>query len=211
MGYAVNEIAEVKVFAWNSTVRQIGINITHWLAQSSPGTGASDQQMADFCATTLAAAYKAAMSADWQFWGCSSRRLTASPPVSPATSDNSRGPGTFGMNAAPTQVSGILKISTGFSGRAFRGRIYIPGIDTAAIDAHGEVTPGYGIVLAGIAGLYNLPFLVNAGPNQTNFVLGIYHRLSRTITPASVTTRELRFATQRRRGDFGRLNVVPFP
>lgn len=53
-------------------------------------------------------------------------------------------PGTGGTSVAPN-VAMVVKVQTGFRGRSARGRFYVPGIETAAVDAArpGQLNAGH--------------------------------------------------------------------
>jgi hypothetical protein len=122
--------------------------------------------------------------------------------------------GTGGAGTLPGQVSGIIKNVTIVAGRAYRGRYYMPFPYAAAVDTDNTPVAGYVTKLNNFA----VQFVANisAMPVATtyNFNPVIYHRkagkaglpLANSFDFIANTIGEKLWATQRRRGDFGRLN-----
>jgi hypothetical protein len=50
--------------------------------------------------------------------------------------------GTATGDALPPEVALVVTLRTAFAGRGFRGRVYLPGFDTASLDADGTATAG---------------------------------------------------------------------
>lgn len=119
-----------------------------------------------------------------------------------------------GSSPLPQQVSGIIKNTTARGGRAFRGRSYVPFPYAAAVDTDYTPTAAYVTKLGTIAADWiNTTTITIAGSTYT-FIPVIYHRKAgKSGVPAANTfdyvvgtVAEKEWATQRRRGDFGRVN-----
>lgn len=50
--------------------------------------------------------------------------------------------GTATGDALPSEVALVVTLRTAFAGRGFRGRVYLPGFDTASLDPDGTATAG---------------------------------------------------------------------
>lgn len=50
--------------------------------------------------------------------------------------------GTATGDALPPEVALVVTLRTAFAGRGFRGRVYLPGFDTASLDPDGTATAG---------------------------------------------------------------------
>jgi len=195
---------------------QVGMNVMHWKVRNILTGGANLLEIATALDQTWNAAYKGWLSSQVTYRGVGCTNLTP-----PATVEETEllfiGPGLGSAVLLPTQVSGLIKILSPFSGKAFRGRVYIPFADGANITGNGELNA---------AGKAALLFITNAlGPTQTivgvtgTTVLDLWikHARSATNPPPSLlgsTADRLvgsdSWATQRRRGDYGRLNPAPF-
>jgi hypothetical protein len=57
-----------------------------------------------------------------------------------------------------------------------------------------------------------LPFsaVIGTAPNTATIQWCLYHRASGTTTDITAITTQSKLATQRRRGDYGRHNALPF-
>lgn len=125
------------------------------------------------------------------------------------------GAGTAGAGALPQQVSGIVKTNTTRSGNAFRGRFYVPFPYAASIDADFTPLAAYVTKINNLAA--NWVTGMNVTPTATvyQFIPVIWHlkankkgtTAANTFDPITGFLSEKAWATQRRRGDFGRINA----
>ena len=70
---------------------------------------------------------------------------------------NTTVPAGVSEEAEAPQVAALVKKSTMFAGRQFRGRLFVPGLRAAAVESDGLMTNG---ALAGVQGIFDL------GPNS---------------------------------------------
>jgi hypothetical protein len=156
------------------------------------------------------------MSPDARWRGAGVRNLTE-PRTLEFASVGLDGIGIAGGTNLPTQVSGLLSLVTGLAGRKFRGRIF-PGFpSTAFADVQGLQNAAGSVALAGIAAAISTSQTLSVGGISTTMQLFLRHpdlvvSGVRVVqgTPAIGWNVSTRFATQRRRGQFGRTNVNPF-
>jgi hypothetical protein len=102
---------------------------------------------------------------------------------------------------APPNVTYLLKKTTAFAGRRFRGRIYIPYVSITGITQTGSLSAGELTILTARAAAV-LSSLVAAGPNASELsLLHAESTLSATPSPTPITalSAESVVATQRRR------------
>jgi hypothetical protein len=211
----VGDVVQARVVCTTST--QVGMNITHWRVVSVIGVGASLQQIADQLDALLFTPYKAWLSAAASYRGVGVTNIMGDRSVEQVSVAHS-GVGAAAVSLIPTQVSGLIKWKTQSAGRHFRGRIYIPFPASNNQDVNGELNIGGVARLADILTGYFPSLVVTIGAAQSTLQLVILHQPtpSRPIPPASLTTDVSlgavvpEWATQRRRGDFGRPNVAPF-
>lgn len=211
----VGDIVRMRVLC--STPDQIGLNVTHWRVVSRGGSGATLAQLAEQLDTNVAAAYRGWIPAQATYRGVGAQNLTGDPSIE-QTATTREGPGTVGAGLLPTQTSGILGWKTASAGRHFRGRIYPPFPRLDFADESGKMNAGGAAALGALRAAYNLLIVATIGVNTTTMTMVILHRPTdaRPIPPNSLTTDvtektvDNEFATQRRRGQFGRLNVPPF-
>lgn len=121
---------------------------------------------------------------------------------------------TGGAGALPQQVSGIIKSNTSVAGRAYRGRIYVPFPYAASVDTDFTPLAAYVVKIGNLAASWITGQNVTPTATTYQFIPVIWHRkagksgtpAANTFDPIVGTIGEKMWATQRRRGDFGRLN-----
>ncbi len=166
---------------------------------------------------TVASAYDGAygpIMKDWvcdaaEYLGVSVRNLTATVPEISAIAKANAGGGDSG-NSLPRQLAGLISWRTSVGGPRGRGRTYLPfpGVDFLLndhINAAGvAVMNDFGVQFVG-------PDVVVGDGGSVTLTGSIRHRglfapLSHVVQTFTESTQ---FATQRRRGFFGRPNGVP--
>lgn len=131
-----------------------------------------------------------------------------------ANATTGHGVGTGGAVALPRQTAGITHLTTALAGRAYRGRSYWPFPSVTHDQGDGVPTSAYASLIGtAIGGLLLLSAISTAGRTAT-IQMVLNHRKNKAgvippITPIVLTFAEQKWATQRRRGSFGRPNVSP--
>lgn len=106
------------------------------------------------------------------------------------------------QNIMPPNVSYLIRKATGFSGRRYRGRMFVPFVASGAgvVSQAGQLTSGELTILQARAGGL-LTNLVAAGPNASE--LSLLHAVGQTSVPSPTPITALNaddfVATQRRR------------
>lgn len=206
----VGTVCLAKVVCYDSTNLQVGINTLWYAVTAITGVPAiTDAQLAGYLDGNVSAAYKAWINNNCSYRGVSVQ-IMAPVEFIAVNSIVGQGVGVGGATSLPNQVSGLLKFVTNKAGRAFRGRIYPPFPSTAWANANGELNA------AGLAALGVIDIAIPAahtivsGANSATFQLVIWHRKTRTFDNVTATPPVGEFATQRRRGQLGRTNLLPF-
>lgn len=211
----VGDVLQVK-FCCDSE-SQISLNLLHYRVQSVAGVGAPLTDIATFFDITMAAGYKGLMSILSRYRGVGVTNLTPPASVEVATTGNA-GVGDETTGDLPTQVSFLISLKTAKRGRGYRGRVF-PGFPaTTFINGDGGMNA---LGIAAITAWFSaLPFTATvsaAGGNTTTLELGIYRRQENKLPlnppqfeKCTFGTWREKWATQRRRGDFGRANLLPF-
>lgn len=118
--------------------------------------------------------------------------------------------GTSGSVSLPRQTSGLISWYTGQAGRAYRGRSYIPFPSQAQNGTDGFPNGGYTGVLAAVAtALLGLTAISASGRTATIALVIRQRKLVAYQGVVSWIGRPV-WATQRRRGSYGRSNKTPF-
>ncbi len=125
------------------------------------------------------------------------------------------GPGTGGAGYIPTQNSGLIQWHSGLGGKRGRGRSYMPFPATLDTSPTGLTSTDYRLRMSQVADIFVTPFnLFNVGAGGGTMDVGPC--TSYTLPPSGVPYRlnsytiANGFATQRRRGYFGRPNFPGF-
>jgi hypothetical protein len=117
-----------------------------------------------------------------------------------------------GVGLLPKQTAGLITFQSGVSGGQGQGRMYIPFPSPLASKASGAPTDAYLLLMTTLASAL-------LGPIPTKGVSGAIGQLVAVTKPYNDFTPVTQFtsskpspawATQRRRGDYGRLNKSPF-
>jgi hypothetical protein len=144
-----------------------------------------------------------------RYVGVALQRLSPLPLSVVITDNTNQANGTGGANELPLQVSGIVTLKTNLAGRANRGRMYIPFPPVAAQGTDGHPTNGYVTAVDTLAAIAILPQTVGTAPNQVVLTPVVYHKRLNTTTDITDKVARQRWATQRRRGDYGKPNPIP--
>jgi hypothetical protein len=204
----VNDVYELKVGCY--CAGQAGINVSHWKCTASTGSGAADSDWALFADQMFAPFYKAAMAATANYYGVRTQRIAPLPVSVAVISATLTGVGTAGAIALPTQVSGIITLQTGLAGRGFRGRQYIPFPSTTSNDATLDTpTATYKGLIGGIGGRFGSSYNIGAGGNTVTMQPVLWKRTLAFATNITAYRANQKWATQRRRGNYGQANAYP--
>lgn len=159
---------------------------------------------------------QAAVSANATYLGV---KTYYKPPGQPPRVDKDtvgNGAGTGGAGNLPTQVCGLVRWASAIGGPQGKGRDYMPFPWTAATSGTGHPTGAYQTACADLEGILLAGFVLPnvGGGGGTVFVRpctiydsGAPNFLAEPMVSLSVADG---FATQRRRGFFGKLNSSPF-
>jgi hypothetical protein len=154
-----------------------------------------DQTTADAVSDALAVPYKAQLSANSFFNGV--RIIVgADGPESEFDSVSSAGVGGRSGDFESPMVQGLIRKSTAFAGRKYRGRMYIPDMADSTVDYNGNVNTTGRTLLQGIADQWMTLNAIDA-----LLLLPQLLHTAEVLAPTEVTSLlvENKVATQRRR------------
>ncbi len=211
-----NDILEARIFTFDPTTpTQLGVNVVRFRVSLVNGTGGTLTAMAASLDGVVAPLYKALLSSTVQYRGIMLQKIWPFPRTFAEFSNGNNGTGSGAATQVPTQVCGLIKAQTAKAGRQFRGRIYIPFLGTGSVGANGNPTAPYVTALQNLAAaVYPSSYGIIAGGNGFTMIPVIFHNkgygkpptnLKGTDDVVSVVASPL-FATQRRRGNYGRSN-----
>ena len=188
---------------------QIALNVFHYDVTATTGTGATEAQIALAFDNLLAAAYKAVMANPATYRGVGTKKVYPTQGLESISIANV-GVGTGGANTLPFQTAALLHIQTALAGRKGRGRAYLPFPPVAGATAGGEMAAGYVALCDAVGTALKTGVTAGGGGNTNTFTLGVYHRQTSAMDLWTSVACMAKWATQRRRGDYGRPNVAPF-
>jgi len=204
----VDQYLEIKVYTHLDG--QLGINVHFGKIVELGGEGMADTALVNAISTWLAPVIKPLISSEALYCGVSVRQWQPTAPRwATLWSKTAQGVGTAGATPCPKQATGIFTKNTSLAGQAYRGRCYVPFPATTSVEPEGNPTAAY------LTALGNYCARVDGAENvDVDFGLVIAFGLFRWRQASSWirTTQCLprdRFATQRRRGDYGRVNAIP--
>lgn len=203
----VNDIIETRAVC--QLGEQVGINVRHWIRSSVTGADVSLDAIAEALHTRMGPLYQAVLHQTALFLGIGARKIDPLPISTEDVSDQGSLTGLVLGEAIPRQVSGLITVRTAFGGSGFRGRIYIPFPGEADNDVDAEPTSSYVSRLQSLAAGWFTTLIVTEGANSNTFNSRLWRRAARQAVIVDSMTARLVWATQRRRGSFGRPNTPP--
>lgn len=188
---------------------QVSVNVLHYICTTAAGAGGTDTTFAAGLDALLSPLVKALID-EAAFWrGVSVQQISPPPPTLPAVVTVNDGPGTALGDLLPAQVSGIITKQTPLAGVKFRGRMYVP-FPSETDNNSNAPTASYGTRLTSLALALSDAIVAGVGGDTSDMTPCLYHRSDGSITLITQARANTLWATQRRRGNYGKLNAVPF-
>lgn len=188
---------------------QVGLNVRHFIVTAETGGGATMGEIVNALATAFSAVYTPLMSVNSTYRGAMIQKIRPLPIGNPVASGIPAVPGTVIGDALPGQVCGLITLRTEMAGRRFRGRVYVPWPAESDSDLNGQPTIAYVGRLNALGTAYVGSQVVVGALGTTTIQSVIFGRSTGTTTSITNIRSRQRFATQRRRGDFGQPNIPP--
>lgn len=206
----VDDVIQVRV-VYHGPTNQESYSIFNFVCTATdPLNPATDADVAVQFDSDLSTALKGMLSEDWAYDGVEVSLISRSPKPVTQIVNTGAGPGIVVSPTANTQATGLLTLLTTFAGRAYRGRLYMPGVWVGAISAGlGFPTTDYVSGLAALGVLLVAFGDISVGFRSSSISWGVYHRVAHEISQVVTTLARLRFATQRRRGNYGKNRTPP--
>lgn len=202
-----------KVTFVNSCDGQLGLNVKQFQVISAAVPSADLQGLLNGISEEVAIKYTNLLPNVANYRGCMGVPVPNLLGVAATISTTEAGPGTVAAAPLPLQVTGMVTLRTGLAGRANRGRIYVPfpTIDTYDADADPSPLPAYVALLNTLGSFFVGPNTITSPENpaeewEIEWGLGVggaFRAFTSKVARA-------KYATQRRRGNYGRYNEMPF-
>jgi len=210
------DILRVQFFC--NTLTQVAVNTVHYQCVVSLEPGPDVKQIATTLDGLVALGYRSAISQAANYFGVQVYNITRAPLPIPGQSNNRQGPGAGTSPMLPGQVSGVLMLKTDFAGPRGRGRLFVPFPGAAANNVNQFPDAGYVTAIQQLGiNLCTTPIVIS--PSSTLKAV-LYHRaipatMDKPGKPASwdpitVAKGSDQWGTQRRRGNYGRNNQIPW-
>jgi hypothetical protein len=196
---------------------QIAENTLHYLVSGITNGGATITETADKFGRAAAVVTNDILPTIASYHGCMVRNLVT--PQTRTAKVPNIALGVVGPTVVPKQVSAIFSLYTALGGVKNRGRIYIPflplsfassagALSAAGLAAYilavGNLCP-LGFVVDGVGGTMTLSLVIRHGHGQIAFPVP-----AGTVTVVNEVVIQNKLGTQRKRGDYGRINSPGF-
>jgi len=207
---AVNDVLEIRLVS--SVQSQVAINILHARVTGITAGSASEMEAAQRADVLIAPAMKGVMSSTATWRGIGLKKIRPLPVGNEATNVGLTGAGTNIGDMLPKQTSGLISLYSTQTGRNGRGRVYIPFPAEGSNEANSTPAAAYNVSLETICTLLLAGFTVTGlMPGGTATVqFGVFSKALNAFAALTAAICKDAWATQRRRGDFGRPNALPF-
>jgi hypothetical protein len=173
------------------------------------------QKFADGWSDTLAPLLIPMLSSAAAYSGLILRQRMAGVLQVPYYSISSRGAGSSGAIPCPSQTCGLFTARTLLTGRKNRGRHYVPfpAVSSVEMGTLPQPDAGYMTLLGLLA--FNLTTLIRISDPTDAMAWAdcqpvVYHKVTDTQEDIVSAAARRAWATQRRRGAYGRTNSTPF-
>lgn len=186
------------------------LNFRYEAGISTGGSGTEFDSAVAFD-TMIAPLIKPVINNNATYRGTLCQKIWPLPIPARAQSTGGVGAGTSGATALPRQTAGLTTWRSSLAKQANRGRTYWPFPSTTSNSANGLPLAGYqGALVTMATAIRTLAVLV--GPTGGDFCVatfGIFHKATHGFTPIESSTASAFWATQKRRGSYGKANVSP--
>lgn len=205
---ALNDILQVTHYAVQ--LNQTAYNVLHYQVVATLGASIDEAALPALAKAGVQTGYSLIMNDNASFYGTSSQRLSPLPKGAVFYSGTTLIPGVAGSNTLPKQSCGLISKKTSLAGREYRGRFYAPFPAEEDNDANGFPSPGYQGLLTGLGNylFQDIPFVV--GANGVTLRPVVWSRKLGIATRIVANSIKIGWATQRKRGTFGKPNPPPF-
>lgn len=204
-----NDIVQIKLGSYCQG--QAGINISYWRVAEREGTGATPKEVANKFDQVLAPLMKAVLATNATYYGVSAQKVYPDPVGVAEVEADFVGPGNpINGLALPTQVSSIFTLRTAKAGRQNRGRQFIPFPGATANDTtFDRPTDAHKGFLQTLALFWGNGQQVGTAPNLITMYPIIFNKAAPRIEDVTGVVARQKWATQRRRGNYGQPNPYP--
>jgi len=208
----------IRISVWASMDGQVGIFDLDAFTSALTTGGASAGEIAKAVGDAIDGDMQLIMTNDAKFLGVKVSPLNdaiASVPFLPGIA-SSTSTGSAGATPMPTQVRGVVTLQCLTQGNAFRGRVYLPFPDYAAMDTDDTPLASYVAACRTVVLDASGVTTVTGAAGDTTLLWSIFHRAPNKAgttvggdsTPWVYARGNKLWGTQRRSGNYGRRNAA---
>lgn len=209
----VNDVIQVTHVCYLTD--QVGLNVRHYQVESRSTTGTNMLSLFydALVALGIGMAYRNLLTNTASYRGFKMRIVQPVLSIELGFTDG-QGFGSAGVSPLPRQCAGFIRLRSNTPGHGKSGRVYVPFPDEADCQPNGKPEDNYMNNLEALGDKLRTPIAYGAGGVISPI---IYSRpMPLRVPPRAWSFSTIRsqlpvraFATQRRRGSFGRVNVDP--
>ncbi len=216
--FSIGQYVQLRIWTQMPSALQAGVNSCWYIVGAVGGSPSTDQDFATYMDSVIGPVYKPLLNNSADYRGCQVIIHSPVPPFPaqtiPVSSVAAAGAGTGGVIPMPKQTAALLKFKTMRPGPSGRGRIYIAFPPQAGDSGGGTVDPAYGALIVALGGVIGVGIALSAGGRTATMVRALVHGINKAdiyppASPVESYQAEAYWATQRRRGSFGRQNFSP--
>lgn len=209
-----SDVLRVRYYCFLSN--QLSVNVVHYRVTNVVGSPVLEVMGAAWD-LSVAGFYKALLCNNAIYYG-SDYQVIAPGVTSVFQVNANQGSGTAGGFALPLQTTGIITKKASIPGRSGFGRIYVPFPAQADASVDGEPINSYVTRLQDLIDHSMVVLVITVGPDSITMNPGLAHIPRKPPAPPTVFTFNVlssakpkqKWAVQHRRGDYGRLNQLPY-
>lgn len=188
---------------------QAGVNVMHYVVDGQANQPPPAEAVAEHFAGLFALNLRAIMPTVANYTKTVAQKIAPIPLTVAGESELDAGNGDLASSPLPRQVAGLISLRTPFAGRSQRGRMYLPFPATESNDDSYSPTGLYIGALNTIGATRLLTQTVTVGVDSITLDPVIFSRQTGLVYPITAFIVRDAWATQRRRGTFGRPNPPP--
>jgi hypothetical protein len=199
----------LSVGVWCVDGNQASVNTFHYLCSAVGAAPATDVDMAQNIDVIVAPLMKVILNNNASYRGVMVQKLRPLPIAIDVVTNANAGAGSAGAIALPKQSAGLTSWYTAVAGRKGRGRTYWPFPSSTSDAGDGTPTNTYTGNLSALGTALSGFTSISLGGRTATVGFGLYHRALGTFDPIVSTIIRGVWATQRKRGSYGRGNSAP--
>lgn len=206
-----DDVLECRVYCYDDDSKQLAINVYHYQVVEPAGDPTLEVMVKRY-SEIVAPLYKAWLTDNSRYRGVTMRRVSPNPtPALSSTED--QGFGTIDAGQAPLNGAAVISRFTETPGPSGRGRVFLPFIAVTNLTTNGQLSGGGEVLALAIGNGLTVNDYTWVGDDASELTVQsvLYGPPEAPVTKGINRIHvQDRIATQRRRGDYGRLNQPPF-